>query len=99
MQDLMPRIIPLLKKYMRDQATWVRSSTALSELGIDRLDLPIIFLDIEDLFGVQVHYLDGAEELTTVGSLVARIVSSLEANAKPRAPRPRRKSNWMSTEA
>jgi hypothetical protein len=100
MQDLAPRIVILLKKYMRDPAAWVRSCTTLRELGIDQLDLPMIFLDVEDQLGVQI---DQCDDIATVGDLVGRVASSLkalEAKARqPRAPRPRRKSNWMSTSA
>ena len=100
MPELTPKIVTILKKYMRDPATWVGSSTALSELGMDQLDLPMIFLDVEDLLGVQVDYHDESEDFATVGGLIARVVASLEARtSRPRAPRPRRKSNWMSTGA
>ena len=100
MPDLTQKIVTILKKYMRDPAAWARSSTTLRELGIDQLDLPMIFLDVEDLLGVQVDYHDEGDDFATVGGLIARVESSLEAKAlRPRTPRPRRKSNWMSTGA
>jgi acyl carrier protein len=100
MQELTPKIIPILKKYMRDPALRVANNTTLSELGIDRLDLQMILLDVEDLLGVQVDYHDEGDDFATVGGLIARVASSLEAKAlRPRTPRPRRKSNWMSTGA
>lgn len=100
MPELTPKIVTILKKYMRDPAAWVGNNTRLSELGIDRLDLPMIFLDVEDALGVQVDYHDESEDFATVGGLVGHVLSSLKARAlQPRPRKPRRKSNWMSTSA
>ena len=102
MPELTPRIVAILKKYMRDPTTWVDSRTTLSELWIDRLDLPMIFLDIEEIFDVQIDYLDEIEGLATIGSLVDCVASALAAKALQhhlRRSTPRKKGNWMSTGA
>ena len=102
MPELKPRIVAILKKYMRDPTTWVDSRTTLSELWIDRLDLPMIFLDIEEIFDVQIDYLDEIEGLATIGSLVDCVASALAAKALQhhlRRSTPRKKGNWMSTGA
>ena len=98
MLGLTPRIVATLKNYMRDPTKPVVGTTQLNEIGIDRLDLPMIFLDIEDALGVQVDYHDDGKNLTTVRDLVADVVTSLQARAmQPRPRAPRRKRNWMST--
>ena len=88
MHDLTPRVIGILGKYMRDPTAPVENSTTLRELEIDSLDLPMIFLDVEDVFDVQVGYGDEIEEFPTVDSLVrARRVppggTSSSANGGP----------------
>ena len=97
MHDLTPRVIGILGKYMRDPAAPVDNSTTLRELEIDSLDLPMIFLDVEDVFDVQVGYGDEIEEFPTVDSLVARVASRLEEQARPRTAVRRPKRSWMST--
>ena len=97
MYDLTPRLITVLQKYMRDPAASVGRSTTLSELQIDHLDLPLICLDVEDVFDVQIGHGDELKELATVDDLVARVASCLAAKAMPRVRIPRRKGNWLST--
>jgi len=102
MQELTPRIITILQKYMHDPAALVGSSTTLSELEIDLLDLPMIFLDVEDAFDVQIGYDNEIEDFATVRGLVAHVASRLEAKALQRRPRssvPRAKGTWISTGA
>jgi acyl carrier protein len=102
MPELTPTIVAILKKYMRDPSTWVDSRTRLSELWIDQLDLPMIFLDVEDIFDVQIDYHDGIKSMTTVGNLVDCLASALAAKALQshlRRSNPRKKGNWMSTGA
>jgi acyl carrier protein len=102
MQELTPRIITILQKYMRDPAALVENSTTLSELEIDLLDLPMIFLDIEDVFGVQISYDDQIEDFATVRGLIACVASRLEVKVlypRPRTSVPRTKRNWISTGA
>jgi acyl carrier protein len=100
MLGLTPRIVATLRKYMRDPAVSVVGTTTLAGIGIDRLDLPMIFLDIEDALGVQIDYRDDGESMATVRDLVANVITSLQARAlQPRPRKPRRKSNWMSTGA
>lgn len=99
MHDLTPALIAILRKYMRDPAASVGRSKTLSELGIDLLDLPLICLDVEDAFNVQMGHGDELEELATAHDLVARVASCLAAKAMPQTRIPRRKGNWMSTGA
>ena len=99
MHDLTPALIAILRKYMRDPAASAGRSTTLGELGIDPFDLPLISLDVEDAFNVQMGHGDELEELATVHDLVARVASRLAAKAMPQTRIPRRKGNWMSTGA
>ena len=96
MQDITSRLIAILRHYMRDPAMRVDASTVLDEIGIDALDLPMICLDLEDAYGLQIVLEDDPE---TVGDLAARVVAGLAAKALPRQLRPRRKSSWASTTA
>ncbi len=94
MQDLASASIAILRKYMRDPAASVGRTSKLEELGIDALDLPMICLDLEDAYGLQVAVEDDIE---TVADLVACLVASLAAKSLPRQRRPRSRSGWMST--
>ena len=94
MHDLTSGSIAILRKYMRDPAASVGSSTTLGELGIDDLDLPMICLDLEDAYGAQVA-LDG--DVETIRDLVTCLLASLAVKKLPRPPRPRSRGGWMST--
>jgi acyl carrier protein len=94
MQDLTSGSIAILRRYMRDPAASVGQSTTLSELGIDDLDLPMICLDLEDAYGMQIAIED---DLETVGDLLACLVASLAVKKMPRPRRPRSPGGWMST--
>jgi hypothetical protein len=99
MPDIGPQITAILRKYMADPAGWVAPSTTLSELGVDELDLPMIYLDIEEIFDVTIRCNDEIGEPITAGGLVARVAAGLEAKVSrlPGAPRPKR--SWVSTVA
>jgi acyl carrier protein len=102
MQELTPTIISILQKYIGNPTARVGSRTTLGELEIDRLDLPMIFLDVEDIFEVQIDYHDEIEGMATIGCLVSCVESGVEAKAlqpHSRRPVPRRRGNWMSTGA
>ena len=102
MQEPTPRLVAILQRYMRDPAARIASHTTLSAVGIDQLDLPMIFLEVEDVFAVEVDYHDAIEDLATAGELAACLASALVAKAsQPQARRsiPRKKGNWMSTGA
>ena len=100
MPEPTPRLIAILELYMRDAGNPVSNCTSLSDLEIDLLDLPMIVLDIEDAFDVQIRYDEEIEGFTTVGDLVACVTVHLEAKAAgPRRSTPRSKRPWMSTGA
>lgn len=100
MQELTAKLIAILAKYVRDPATGIASATTLADLDIDLLDIPMIFLDVEDMFDVQVQFGTGFEDLVTVGDLIAAVHAGIEARQQPRQrTTPRKKSNWMSTSA
>ena len=54
MHDWTPRVIAILRNYMRDPTAGVAGSMALNDLAIDLLDLPLIYLDLEDAFDVDI---------------------------------------------
>ncbi len=96
MHDLTTRTISILRKYTRDPAIHMSEATALADLGIDSLDLPIICLDLEDVYGVEIVLEDQPD---SVGDLIARVVAGLAAKSVPLRRVPRRRSGWMSTAA
>ncbi|MEQ1696025.1 MAG: acyl carrier protein [Hyphomicrobiaceae bacterium] len=99
MSDVTAKIAAILKRYMRDPAAPVVEFTTLNELDIDWMDLPMISLDIEDAFGVQIPYDDEIDAAATVRTLVVCVGAGLAAKALQPAPRPRVKSTWLSTGA
>jgi hypothetical protein len=96
MSDLTMQLHAILRNYALVHAPLGRTTT-LQEAGIDRLDLPMIALDIEDAFDV--HFGPVDDSLATVGDLIDRLNVRLAAKAMPRARPARRRSSWMSTSA
>lgn len=98
---LTPKVIGILRKYMREPLAPVTNATVLHALDIDDLDLPMIFLDIEDVYDVQISHDDQANHALTVGSLIRFVTSGIEAKkiarAQPVIRRPKR--SWVSTGA
>ena len=102
MQDLTPALIAIVQKYMRDPAAYVAGSTTLSQLEIDLLDLPMICLDIEDAFDVEIQSGDDIDGVTTVQCLAANVAARVAAKAlapRPRSTVPRSTGSWLSTGA
>lgn len=102
MQDLTPLVAAILRKYMSDPAMRISGTTTLADLGIDVLDLPMIFLDVEDACDVAIGHDDEIDGFTTVASLAAYVASRLEKQAlepRRRTTVPRSKGNWISTGA
>jgi acyl carrier protein len=97
MHDWTPRVIAILRNYMRDPTAGVAGSMALSDLAIDLLDLPLIYLDLEDAFDVDIDRADELEQSATVDAVIARIAARLAAKALPRPRILRPKGGWMST--
>ena len=96
MHDLTSGLIAILRKYMRDPAASVGQATVLADLAIDDLDLPMICLDLEDAYGMQIVLEDAPE---SVGDLVACVIAGLAAKTLPRPRRPRSRGSWTSTGA
>jgi acyl carrier protein len=87
-------------QYMRDLGEPIAAWTRFSDLGIDRVDLPMIVLDIEDVFAIQIRYDEELDGFASVGDLVTCVRSHLEAKAaRQRVAAPRPKRPWMSTQA
>ena len=102
MQQLSPRLVSILQKYMRDPAAHVAGAATLTGLEIDHLDLPLILLDVEDAFDVQIPFDDETDAFATVDALTASIAFHLAAKALqpyPRSSVPRSTRSWMSTGA
>lgn len=102
MQDLTPALIGILQKYMRDPAAYAGGATTLSGLEIDGLDLPLILLDVEDAFDVQIQSCDDIDGTTTVECLAANVAARVVAKAlapRPRSTVPRSTGSWLSTGA
>ena len=100
MQDPTSRITTILGQYTRDLGYPIASWTRFSDLGIDRLDLPMIVLDIEDSFAIQIRYDEEMDGFTSVGDLIACVKAHLASKglgARPSAPRSKRP--WMSKAA
>jgi hypothetical protein len=72
MRDLPLGLIAILQKYMRDPNAPVAGATALSELEIDMLDLPMICLDVEDAFAICIETAIAAKALQPKRSSVPR---------------------------
>jgi hypothetical protein len=96
MPDQTLKLHAIVRNYAHCNAP-LRRATTLREAGIDRLDLPMIALDIEDAFDV--HFGSVDDSLIAVGDLIDRLQSCLAAKAMPRVRQPRRRSSWVSTSA
>lgn len=98
---LTPKVIAILRKYMREPLAPVTNATVLRALDIDDLDLPMIFLDIEDVYDVQVSLADEINHALTVGGLIRSVTGGIaakkSARAQPIIRRPKR--SWVSTGA
>jgi acyl carrier protein len=101
MQDPTARITAILSQYSRDLGFPIASWTRFGELGIDRLDLPLIVLDIEDAFAIQVRYDEELDGFASVGDLIACVRAHLAAKGTRNraASAPRSKRPWMSKAA
>ena len=95
-----PESPPSSTQYTRDLGFPIASWTRFSDLGIDRLDLPLIVLDIEDAFAIQIRYDEEMDGFTSVGDLVACVQGAPADQGHARAPSaPRSKRPWMSKAA
>jgi acyl carrier protein len=100
MQDIAPRIISILQKYMAQPSGRISPQTLLSDLEIDFLDLPMICLDIEEIFDVQIVYEDQIEDNASVAALMSCVAEHLHAKTsqpQSRAAGRRPKRTWACT--
>lgn len=99
MQEPKHILAVILGKYMPVELRALESAR-LGDIGIDALDLPMILLDIEDVFAIRLEPAGATQGPVTVGDLLALVAEGLAAKATPRQrAKPRKKSNWMSTVA
>ncbi len=98
MHDLSNQLLSILARYAGRRGWTAGETTPLSTLGIDDLDIPMILLDVEDRLGLPIDTAVAAGEISTAGDLITHV---RHAVAQARSPRrlPRKKSNWMSTNA
>ena len=98
MENLPSALIAILARYTTADTRGISGSTAFSDLGLDDLDLPMVFLDVEDSFDVQIEFVEGIEDVTTVASLTAFVATRIAAKSlvprRTSVPRPTR--GWMS---
>ena len=75
MDDTATKIIDILKKHMKEPRDDIDTSTELTALAIESLDLAMIVFDIEDTFGVEIPYNanEDAGDFKTVGSVVDKV--------------------------
>ncbi len=78
MDEVATKIIDILKKHAKaeDVAANMDTSTELSALEIESLDLAMIVFDIEDAFGIEIPYNaneEDAGDFKTVGSVVDKV--------------------------
>lgn len=84
MDEVTSKIIEILKKHMKEPRDDINSSTALTDLKIESLDLAMIVFDIEDSFQIEIPYNanEDMEDFKTVGSVVERVKSLIEGKAQ-----------------
>ena len=75
MDEVATKIIDILKKHMKEPRDDIDTSTELTELQIESLDLAMIVFDIEDTFGIEIPYNanEDAGDFKTVGSVVEKV--------------------------
>lgn len=77
MDEVATKIIDILKKHMKEPRDDIDTSTELTALDIESLDLAMIVFDIEDTFGVEIPYnaneTEDAGDFKTVGSVVDKV--------------------------
>lgn len=102
MSEPIAQIADVLRTFATLHPPAIVAATPLGSLGIDRLDLPMIMLDIEDRLDAPVLWEEGIEDAATVGDLLARVEAGIavrSARIAQRAVTPRVKRSWVSTTA
>lgn len=82
--DLTAKIFTILASYMREPGAQITRYGRMADLGIDLLDLPIIALDLEDAFDIDVCH-DDINQLETVNCIIERVQSLLEKRRQRRS--------------
>jgi len=88
-----------LRRFVGEPRRAIYHATTLRELEIDALDLPIVFLDLEDELNVSLTG-DDAGDIRTAGELFERVVFRVREKRRRSqmstlATKPKR--GWMST--
>lgn len=100
MHDTTGRIAAILDQYASAPGEAISLGMSVGDLQIDPADVPLIILDIEDAFDIQIGYSEVIDRNTTLAELVIAAQTCVEAKAaRPRAAVPRSKRPWMVTEA
>ncbi len=84
MRDTAAKLASLMGRYATT-ATLPAPALPMAALGIDALDLPILLLDIEDAFGIEI-----GEEAITEDMTLADIAAAVDAEVEASAKRPRK---------
>lgn len=84
MRDTTAKLASLMGRYATT-ATLPAPALPLAALGIDALDMPLLLLDIEDAFGIEVGEDALSEDMT-----LAQIAVAIDAEVEATAQRPRR---------
>ncbi|MDX2202658.1 MAG: hypothetical protein NW223_07905 [Hyphomicrobiaceae bacterium] len=84
MRDATALLASLTARYAANGAAPAPAAT-LASAGVDTLDLPMLTLDIEDAFGIEI-----AEDAIGAGMTLAAIARMVEAEVAAHAGRPRR---------
>ena len=88
MADIAERIVEIIAKEAKLDASKLALDTRLEELKIESLDLVQILFAIEDEFDVYVPYNDEAYKLETLGDVVDgvnRLIAEKQGEAAPKS--------------
>ena len=88
MADIAERIVEIIAKEAKLDASKLTLGTRLEELKIESLDLVQILFAIEDEFDVYVPYNDEAYKLETLGDVVDgvnRLIAEKQGEAAPKS--------------
>lgn len=102
MQSLHDTTIAVLARYAGERGQPIGSETLLSDVGIDRLDISMVALDLEDALHVDIGIDANIEAANSVAELIGCVEAALRAKShrvSERATAPRIKRSWFETGA